>query len=82
MKTKLEAALIMLNMAQHEPDEAKRDALLVGIHHTVRRKLHLDRNGFRRALRKHLAANAVAADAIAKGGTACTVEHGTAALEA
>ena len=51
MKTKLEAALIMLNMAQHEPDEAKRDALLVGIHHTVRRKLHECRNNRSRTLR-------------------------------
>ena len=82
MKTKLEAALIMLNMAQHEPDEAKRDALLVGIHHTVRSKLHMDRNGFRRALRKSLAASADAMGVVEKGGTAVFVERGTAAKEA
>lgn len=51
MKTKLEAALIMLNMAQRETDEAKRDALLVGIHHTVRRKLQEQRNRASRAAR-------------------------------
>ncbi len=44
MKTKLEAAMLLLNMAQSETDDAKRDALLVGIHHTVRRKLQQDRN--------------------------------------
>ena len=43
MKTKLEACLILCNMAQAEPDEARREALLVGIHHTIRRKLHDDR---------------------------------------
>ena len=42
--TKLEASLILLNMAQQETDETKRSALLVGIHHTVRRKLHEQRN--------------------------------------
>lgn len=87
--TKLEAAIIMLNMAQTETDNAKRAALLVGIHHTVRRKLQQDRNRFSRARRKHLAANAEALGAIAKGGTAVTkrgtalaVESGTAAKEA
>jgi hypothetical protein len=51
MKTKLEAALIMLNMAQTETDDAKRDALLVGIHHTVRRKLQEQRNRASRTAR-------------------------------
>lgn len=44
MKTKLEAAIIMLGMAQREQDPERRDALLVGIHHALRRKLHDDRN--------------------------------------
>lgn len=77
MKTKLEAALLLLNMAQAETDAEKREALLVGIHHTLRCKLHQDRNRFARVMRKHLAAYAGAADAIAKGGVALEVESGT-----
>lgn len=49
--TKLEASLILLNMPQQETDETKRAALLVGIHHTVRRKLQEQRNRASRAAR-------------------------------
>lgn len=51
MPTQLEAAMILSNMALHESDPARKDAILVGIHHTVRNKLHKLRNRASRAAR-------------------------------